>query len=167
MDMTIFWLVLMLVLILAEIATMGLTTIWFAAAALICGICAGFGMPFIPQMIIFIVVSLVLILFTRPIAMKYFNKDRVKTNAESLIGKQAIVTAQIDNLRAAGQVTVSGQEWTARSSEDGTIIPQGAVTEILAINGVKLIVREVISRQAEKAEEKPAQPEPETVPPAE
>lgn len=62
---------------------------------------------------------------------------------------------------------MSGQEWTARSSEDGTIIPQGAVTEILAINGVKLIVREVISRQAEKAEEKPAQPEPETGPPAE
>ncbi len=159
MDMTIFWLVLMLILILAEIATMGLTTIWFAAAALVCGICAGFGMPFLPQMIIFIVISLVLILFTRPIAMKYFNRDRVKTNAESLIGRQAIVTAQIDNLRAAGQVTVSGQEWTARSSEDGTIIPQGAVAEVLAINGVKLIVREVISRQPEKAEtpEQPAE----------
>lgn len=159
MDMTIFWLVLMLILILAEVATMGLTTIWFAAAALVCGICAGFGMPFLPQMIIFIVISLVLILFTRPIAMKYFNRDRVKTNAESLIGRQAIVTAQIDNLRAAGQVTVSGQEWTARSSEDGTIIPQGAVAEVLAINGVKLIVREVISRQPEKAEtpEQPAE----------
>ncbi len=159
MDMTIFWLVLMLILILAEIATMGLTTIWFAAAALVCGICAGFGMPFLPQMIIFIVVSLVLILFTRPIAMKYFNRDRVKTNAESLIGRQAIVTTQIDNLRAAGQVTVSGQEWTARSSEDGTIIPQGAVAEVLAINGVKLIVREVISRQPAKAEtpEQPAE----------
>jgi len=149
----------MLILILAEIATMGLTTIWFAAAALVCGICAGFGMPFLPQMIIFIVVSLVLILFTRPIAMKYFNRDRVKTNAESLIGRQAIVTTQIDNLRAAGQVTVSGQEWTARSSEDGTIIPQGAVAEVLAINGVKLIVREVISRQPAKAEtpEQPAE----------
>ncbi len=159
MDMTIFWLVLMLILILAEIATMGLTTIWFAAAALVCGICAGFGMPFLPQMIIFIVISLVLILFTRPIAMKYFNRDRVKTNAESLIGRQAIVTTQIDNLRAAGQVTVSGQEWTARSSEDGTIIPQGAVAEVLAINGVKLIVREVISRQPAKAEtpEQPAE----------
>ena len=157
MDMTIFWLVLMLILILAEIATMGLTTIWFAAAALVCGICAGFGMPFLPQMIIFIVVSLVLILFTRPIAMKYFNRDRVKTNAESLIGRQAIVTTQIDNLRAAGQVTVSGQEWTARGSEDGTIIPQGAVAEVLAINGVKLIVREVISRQPAKAET-PEQP---------
>ncbi len=157
MDMTIFWLVLMLILILAEIATMGLTTIWFAAAALVCGICAGFGMPFLPQMIIFIVISLVLILFTRPIAMKYFNRDRVKTNAESLIGRQAIVTTQIDNLRAAGQVTVSGQEWTARSSEDGTIIPQGAVAEVLAINGVKLIVREVISRKPAKAET-PEQP---------
>ena len=166
MDMTIFWLVLMLILILAEIATMGLTTIWFAAAALVCGICAGFGMPFLPQMIIFIVVSLVLILFTRPIAMKYFNRDRVKTNAESLIGRQAIVTTQIDNLRAAGQVTVSGQEWTARSSEDGTIIPQGAVAEVLAINGVKLIVREVIKRQPEKTET-PAQPVQEPVQPAE
>lgn len=166
MDMTIFWLVLMLILILAEIATMGLTTIWFAAAALVCGICAGFGMPFLPQMIIFIVISLVLILFTRPIAMKYFNRDRVKTNAESLIGKQAIVTTQIDNLRAAGQVTVSGQEWTARSSEDGTIIPQGAVAEVLAINGVKLIVREVIKRQPEKTET-PAQPVQEPVQPAE
>lgn len=164
--MTIFWLVLMLILILAEIATMGLTTIWFAAAALVCGICAGFGMPFLPQMIIFIVISLVLILFTRPIAMKYFNRDRVKTNAESLIGKQAIVTTQIDNLRATGQVTVSGQEWTARSSEDGAIIPQGAVTEVLAINGVKLIVREVIKRQPEKTET-PAQPVQEPVQPAE
>ena len=83
----------------------------------------------------------------------------MKTNAESLIGRQAIVTTQIDNLRAAGQVTVSGQEWTARSSEDGTIIPQGAVAEVLAINGVKLIVREVISRQPAKAEtpEQPAE----------
>ena len=123
-------------------------------------------MPFLPQMIIFIVISLVLILFTRPIAMKYFNRDRVKTNAESLIGKQAIVTTQIDNLRATGQVTVSGQEWTARSSEDGTIIPQGAVTEVLAINGVKLIVREVIKRQPEKTET-PAQPVQEPVQPAE
>lgn len=166
MDMTIFWLVLMIVLILAEIATMGLTTIWFAAAALVCGICAGFGMPFLPQMILFIVVSLVLILFTRPIAMKYFNRDRVKTNAESLIGRQAIVTTQIDNLRSTGQVTVSGQEWTARSSEDGTVIPQGAVAEILAINGVKLIVREVISRQLEKTET-PAQPVQEPVQPVE
>lgn len=148
--MTIFWLLLMLVLILAEIATMGLTTIWFAAAALICGICAGFGMPLLPQMIIFIVISLVLILFTRPIAMKYFNRDRVKTNAESLIGKQAIVTSAIDNLRATGQVTVSGQEWTARSSEDGVVIPQGAVTEILGINGVKLIVREIINTPKEQ-----------------
>ena len=164
--MTTTWLIIFVACIVIEIITMGLTTIWFAAAALVCGICAGFGMPFLPQMIIFIVISLVLILFTRPIAMKYFNRDRVKTNAESLIGKQAIVTTQIDNLRATGQVTVSGQEWTARSSEDGTIIPQGAVTEVLAINGVKLIVREVIKRQPEKTET-PAQPVQEPVQPAE
>jgi len=143
MNLTIFWLVLMIVLIIAEICTMGLTTIWFAAGALIAAICSGVGLQFLPQVIVFVVVSLVLILFTRPIAVKFFNKDRVKTNAESLVGRQAIVTGEINNLQGTGQVTVGGQEWSARSSVDDIVISMGSVTEILAINGVKLIVREI------------------------
>ncbi len=138
----IFWLICVVLFAVAEIATMGLTTIWFAIGAMVALFFALFGVNVWIQIIVFILVSLVMILFTRPIAVKYFNTDRAKTNADSLIGKQAIVTQAIDNLHAAGKVMVSGQEWTARSSEDDILIEEGAVTDILAINGVKLIVRE-------------------------
>ena len=73
--------------------------------------------------------------------MKYFNKDRVKTNAESLVGRQAIVVSEIDNLQGIGQVTVGGQEWSARSLNENLKLPVGMVVEVVAINGVKLIVR--------------------------
>lgn len=138
----IFWLVCVVIFAVAEIATMGLTTIWFAIGSLVALILALFGANVWIQVIVFILVSLVMILFTRPIAVKYFNTDRVRTNAESLIGRQAIVTQAIDNLHATGKVMVAGQEWTARSDQDDILIEEGAVTDILAINGVKLIVKE-------------------------
>jgi membrane protein implicated in regulation of membrane protease activity len=86
---------------------------------------------------------LILVFFTRPVAVRYFNKDRVRTNAESLVGKQAIVTREIDNLKAIGQVTVSGQEWSARSWEENGKFPVGSVVRVASINGVKLIVKEI------------------------
>ncbi|MDO4513090.1 MAG: NfeD family protein [Lachnospiraceae bacterium] len=138
----IFWLVCVVIFAVAEIATMGLTTIWFAIGSLVALFLALFGANVWIQVIVFILVSLVMILFTRPIAVKYFNTDRVRTNAESLIGRQAIVTQAIDNLHATGKVMVAGQEWTARSDQDDILIEEGAVTDILAINGVKLIVKE-------------------------
>ena len=94
------------------------------------------------QITLFLIVSVVLLLFTRPIAMKYFNKDRIRTNAESLIGRQAVVTEEIDNLPATGSVSINGQEWTARCVMDGIKIPKGTVVIIRAISGVKLIVEE-------------------------
>lgn len=142
MDYTILWLVVLVACIVIEIATMGLTTIWFAGGALIAAVAAGLQAPFVVQMILFLAVSFLLLYFTRPIAVKYFNKDRVKTNAESLVGKQAIVISEIDNLQGIGQVTVGGMEWTARATEDGVQIPVGCVVNIVAINGVKLIVEE-------------------------
>ncbi len=75
-------------------------------------------------------------------AVKYFNKDRVKTNAESLVGRQAIVISEIDNLQGIGQVTVGGMEWSARTAEAGVRLDVGSVVNIIAINGVKLIVEE-------------------------
>ena len=92
------------------------------------------------QVVLFFVVSMVLLIFTRPIAVKYFNKDRVRTNVESLIGRQAIVVSEINNLEGVGQVTVGGQEWSARSRDDENEIPVGTVVIVCAINGVKLIV---------------------------
>lgn len=142
MDYTIFWLVVLVLSIVIEIATLGLTTIWFAGGALLAVIAAALGLPLVVQIVLFFAASLLLLYFTRPIAVKYFNKDRVKTNAESLVGKQAIVISEIDNLQGIGQVTVAGMEWSARTVEDGKSIPVGGVVNIVAINGVKLIVEE-------------------------
>ncbi len=147
MQEVIFWLVLLIICIGIEVATMGLTTIWFAGGALVAIFAAVVGAPIWLQAIIFIVVSLVLLFFTRPIAVKYFNKDRVKTNVESMVGRQAIVISEIDNLQGIGQVTVGGQEWSARSAEDRAKIAVGAVTVVVAISGVKLIVRDISREQ--------------------
>ena len=95
----IFWLVLLIVAIVVEVLTMGLTTIWFAGGALVAILATLLHAPIWLQVILFMAVSLLLLFFTRPVAVKYFNKDRVRTNVESLIGRQAIVTAEIDNLR--------------------------------------------------------------------
>lgn len=142
MNWVIIWLVLLVLLIAIEVGTMGLTTIWFAGGALIAVILAALGLPSYVQIAAFLVISLVLLIFTRPIAMKYFNKDRVKTNAEGMVGKKAVVTAAIDNLAATGQVSVNGMEWSARATEDGNKIIEGAIVTIVAISGVKLIVEE-------------------------
>lgn len=142
MSMTMFWLIVLVVLVVIELLTMGLTTIWFAGGALIATIAAVLGAPMVVQVILFLVVSGVLIIFTRPLAVKYFNKDRVRTNAESLVGRQAIVISEIDNLQGIGQVNVGGMEWSARTRIDGIRLPVGTVTTVLGINGVKLIVEE-------------------------
>ena len=142
LNMTVFWLVLLVVLVVIELLTMGLTTVWFAGGALVASIAAIFDAPIALQVILFLLVSALLLFFTRPFAVKYFNKDRVRTNAESLVGRQAIVISEIDNLQGIGQVNVGGMEWSARTRVDGIKLPVGTVTTILAINGVKLVVEE-------------------------
>lgn len=142
MNLTTIWLIVFVACIVIEIITMGLTTIWFAGGALIAAVGAALGAPLWLQIVLFVLVSLVLLYFTRPIAVKYFNKDRVKTNAESLVGKQAIVISEIDNLQGIGQVTVGGQEWTARTVDEGITLPVGSVVVVRAISGVKLMVEE-------------------------
>lgn len=137
-----FWLILLIICIGIELPTMGLTTIWFAGGALVAIFAAVVGAPIWLQAVLFIVVSLLLLFFTRPVAVKYFNKDRVKTNVESMVGRQAIVISEVNNLQGIGQVTVGGQEWSARSADDQVNIAVGAVVTVVAINGVKLVVRE-------------------------
>lgn len=140
--MVVLWLVILIVAICVEVGTMGLTSIWFAGGALIAVIGAVLSFPVWLQVMLFLVVSLVLLVFTRPVAVKYFNKDRVRTNVESMIGRQAIVVSEIDNLQGIGQVTVGGQEWSARSEDDSKNLTVGTVVEVVDVNGVKLIVRE-------------------------
>lgn len=136
------WLAVLVVCVGIEIATMGLTTIWFAGGALVSAILAALNAPLWLQIVAFFVVSLILLYLTRPVAVKYFNKDRVKTNVESLIGRQAIVISEIDNLQGIGQVTVGGQEWSARSVKDDVQLTVGSVVVVRSVSGVKLIVEE-------------------------
>ena len=133
-----------------EVFTLGLASIWFAGGALIAILAAALHAPVAVQVVLFFVVSLLLLFFTRPIAVKYFNKDRIKTNVESMLGRQAIVISEVDNLQGIGQVTVSGQEWSARSEDDKVTLPVGAVVDIVAVSGVKLIVR--LNPQMKKVE---------------
>ncbi|MDD6805490.1 MAG: NfeD family protein [Lachnospiraceae bacterium] len=142
MNNTVFWLIVLVVLIATEIATMGLTTIWFAAGALVAAIISLLGGNVWWQVGIGLVVSLLLLFFTRPIAVKYFNRERVRTNVESLVGRQAIVISEVNNLQGTGQVNISGQEWSARASSDSVTYPVGSVVNVVAISGVKLIVEE-------------------------
>lgn len=139
-NMLFVWLVLLIVFIVVELATMGLTTIWFAGGALLAALAAVLHAPLVVQVALFLVISILLLCFTRPIAVRYFNKDRIKTNVESMVGRQAIVISEVDNLEGIGQVTVGGQEWTARSMDDNQKITVGTVVLVRAISGVKLIV---------------------------
>ena len=147
LNMTVVWLVILVALVVIELLTMGLTTVWFAGGALAAALSSLLHAPVTLQIILFLVVSALLLYFTRPLAVKYFNKDRVRTNAESLVGRQAIVISEIDNLQGIGQVNVGGMEWSARAKTDGTVLPVGAVVIVLAIDGVKLIVEEKTGMQ--------------------
>lgn len=137
----ILWLAAVVVLLVIEIATLGLTTIWFAGGALAALLMSvlGFGMPV--QVVVFIIVSVLLLVLTRPIAVKYFNQNRQKTNVESLIGQQALVLEDVDTLHAAGQVKVNGQIWSAKTEETSGFIAKDTVVMIRGIQGVKLIVK--------------------------
>lgn len=137
----IFWLGLLILAIVVEVLTMGLTTIWFAGGALVAILVALVNGPIWLQVILFVLVSLLLLFFTRPVAVKYFNRDRVKTNVESMVGRQAVVTSEIDNIQGIGQVTLSGQEWSARSVEEKLRIPVGSVVDVVSVSGVKLMVK--------------------------
>lgn len=136
----IIWLGILAVLLVIEGLTTALTTIWFAGGALAAAIAAGVGMGIVPQLLLFFCVSLVLLIFTRPAAMKLMNKNTEKTNVDSLLGKTAVVIQEINDLAQTGQVRINDIEWMARTSDDSARIPVGTVVVIKAVRGVKLIV---------------------------
>lgn len=138
--MTLVWLVLLIILVLIELLTVGLTTIWFAGGSLAAVIANLLGAGIAFQIILFLVVSCVLLIFTRPWALKYLNKNRTRTNYEGVIGKVIRITEKVDNLSETGKSIVDGQEWTVRSREDKAILEKGELAKVVSISGVKLIV---------------------------
>ena len=138
---SIYWLLLFIILLVIEVLTLGLTTIWFAGGAL-----AAFVVSLIlgnmleVEVAVFIVVSVILLLFTRPWAMRYLNRRTVRTNADSLIGTTVRVTQPVDNILEKGAAQAAGKEWTARSKEDGVTFEEGELAVVSEIRGVKLIL---------------------------
>lgn len=140
---TICWLLLAAIFIIIEIISLGLTTIWFGGGAFVAAIAAACGASLPIQILLFIVVSVVLLVLTRPVALKHLDAKTEKTNAEALVGQNAVVLQEINNLQETGQARINGMEWTARAKEDMFIIPAGSVVKIVEIQGVKLIVEQI------------------------
>ena len=144
-EMTLFWLISMIVLFIVEAATVNLVTIWFAVGALGALITSLLGGELWLQIVIFILVTVITLIPTRKLAKKYFSKSHHQpTNSDIVIGKDCVVTEDIDNLLSAGAVKCMGKEWTARS-ENGEKIAAGETVTAVAIEGVKLIVRSKVS----------------------
>ena len=138
-----YWLIAFVILVVIEAATLALTTVWFAGGAIAAFLLSLAGAGTNAQLSVFAVVSFVLLFFTRPWAMRHVNSHATKTNADSLIGRQARVTEEINNLSGTGSAVINGLEWTARSEKDDSVYPVDAVVEICGIRGVKLIVKNV------------------------
>ena len=138
----VYWLIVVAVLLILEILTLGLTTIWFAGGALIAFIAGLFAAPLWLQIVLFLVVSIVLLLFTRPIARKHLNSNREKTNIDSLAGKQGKVIEEIDNFNQTGKIMLNGMEWMARSASSEGTIPAGTKVEIMEVKGAHVVVQE-------------------------
>ena len=134
------WVILMIAFAVLEGVTAGLVTIWFCFGSIGGLIACALGASLQVQIAIFSIVSLVCMLLLRPFAKKKFVKLDVKTNADRILGADAIVIEQVDNLNASGQIKVFGEYWTARS-EDTEAIPIGTQVQVLRIEGVKAIIQ--------------------------
>jgi membrane protein implicated in regulation of membrane protease activity len=133
------WLFLAAVLGIAETLSVSMVAIWFSFGALAALIVGLLGAQFWLQCVVFIVVSAVLLAFTRPLARKYVNSKRESTNSDRNIGQVCVVTSAIDNIAETGEVKVLGKFWKARS-ESGEAIPEGQTARVLRIEGVTLWV---------------------------
>ena len=143
MNMTAVWLVAMIVLLVVEGMAPGLVSIWFALGALAAMISAMLKAPLWLQIVWFVAVSALSLLLTRPLAKKYVNAHTTATNADMAIGRDCVVTEEIDNIRGTGAVTVGGKIWTARMASPDGKAAKGETLKVLRIEGVKLIVEEI------------------------
>ena len=139
------WVALVIIFSLIEIFTLGLTTVWFAIAAVLMVFLSFFNIPLTVQILIFLAVAALLLIFTRPLVVKKFKIGREKTNVDSLVGKHALVVKTIGEFER-GEAKINGQIWSAHS-EDNTEITEGNKCEILRIEGVQLIVRKLMEEK--------------------
>ena len=139
----VFWLAVVIIFLVVELSTVTLTSIWFAAGGLIALFIAMAGGNLTLQVIAFLIAAFGMFFATKPWADKVINQKKVSTNADRAIGEEVRVLERISNLDQTGMVIVHGQEWTARTENDKTIIEQGELVRVLRISGVKVIVERV------------------------
>lgn len=139
---SLFWLIVAVSCGIVEALTLGITSIWFLFGALVAWLLAQLNAPLIFQLIAFIIVSVVLLYFTRPILKNKLKVGKHKTNTDLLIGEIGVVIEEIDTMNTLGQVMVKGQVWSAKTKE-GKIIKKDSKVEILSIEGVKLVVKNI------------------------
>ena len=135
-----FWLAIMVVLLIVEVCTLALTTIWFAGGAFAALITSFLTDSFAIQCALFVGVSAVLLLILRPSAVRRFNRRRAKTNVEAVVGKTVRVIEPVDNIANTGRVVVDGMEWAARSNSEGTTFAVGDNATVVRVEGVKMII---------------------------
>jgi len=156
---TYIWLGLTILFVVVESSTWALTSVWFALGALGATIAALFGGDIWLQVMLFVLISGLSIAALRPFARAMLVQGKVSTNADRVIGREGVVTEEIDNLENRGQVLVDGRVWTARTEGEVRLSPDSTV-RVLRIEGVKVIVEpymaETISQgQEAQAEEAP------------
>ena len=137
--MTIVWTAAIILFGVVEAVTAGLVSIWFVAGSLAALVAAFVDAPLAVQIVLFLVVSFVALLLARPLARKFLTPGYQPTNADRILGTEAVVTEAIDNLNGRGLVSVGGSVWTARAQDDQPIAA-GTVVRILRIEGVKVFV---------------------------
>lgn len=137
-----FWIIMLAFCVAMEAVTVSLVAIWFIPAALIAMIVSFFpNVPMYVQWLVFVLVGLVLVLSTRPLCRRFLAKRKPRTNADSAVGQKCLVTEEVNNIKETGEVKLNGLKWSARTEENDRIIPVGTEVEVVAINGVKLIVK--------------------------
>lgn len=137
--MEFFWLAIILLLSVIEVATVNLVTIWFIASALVSLILSFFKVQFIIQFGVFVILGVILFVTTRKTLVEKINGHKEKTNLDRVIGKEGLVTEKITK-HNPGEVKVDGKRWTAISDKE---IEEGKTVKIINIEGVKLKVEEV------------------------
>lgn len=137
--MYIFWIILALAFLVIEFGTVALVSIWFIGGSLAAMVVALTGGPLWLQVLLFALVSLILLLLLRPFLRKFIDPNKVRTNVDAVIGREALVTEDIDNLLGTGTIKLGGTVWTARSV-DNSRIQAGTVVTVQSVQGVKAIV---------------------------
>lgn len=135
-----FWLILAAIMFIGEIVTAGFLLFWVGLGALVSLVLAIFGVPTVIQIVVFLIVTALLIMFTKPIVDKTLKPTFTPTNVDKIIGKQGYVIKEINNVLGTGQVKVGHEVWTAES-EDNENIPQDSYVTVSKVNGVKVVVK--------------------------